>query len=159
MNITILAVGRLKEKYWQDALGEYLKRLSAYAKVNVIEVVDENTPEEASLAIRERIKNREGQQLLKHIKPGTFLVALDRRGKDMSSRGFAGYLAELSLQGNSHITLIIGGSLGLADSILKLAHLQLSFSRMTFPHQLMRVVLLEQIYRAFKINRGEPYHK
>lgn len=159
MYITVLAVGRLKEKYWQEALKEYLKRLSSYAKVKIVEVTDEKVPEGASLAVAEIIKNREGERLLRHIQTGAYIVALDREGVHMSSEVFAESIAELGLQGKSQIALIIGGSLGLSKELLNNAHLRLSFSEMTFPHQLMRVVLLEQVYRAFKIIRGEPYHK
>jgi 23S rRNA (pseudouridine1915-N3)-methyltransferase len=159
MQLTILTVGRLKEKYWLEAQQEYLKRLSPFAKIKVVEVADESTPEGASPAQEEKIKNLEGNRISKHIQQGNYLIALDRLGLAMDSEEFAASLAELGLQGKSQVTLIIGGSLGLAESILKSADLRLSFSRLTFPHQLMRVILLEQIYRLFKINRGEPYHK
>ncbi len=159
MHLKILAVGRLKEKYWLDAQNEYLKRLAPYAKVKIVEVADEKVPEGAPAAAQEIIKTREGERLLKNIQPGAYIIALDREGICLSSESFAKSMAELGLKGKSEVYFIIGGSLGLSKEILNAAHLRLSFSEMTFPHQLMRVILLEQVYRAFKIIRGEPYHK
>ncbi|NTW05402.1 MAG: 23S rRNA (pseudouridine(1915)-N(3))-methyltransferase RlmH [Peptococcaceae bacterium] len=159
MQLTILTVGRLKERYWLEAQQEYLKRLSPFARIKLVEVADESAPEGASPALEEKIKNLEGMRISKHIPQDNYVIALDRLGRTMNSREFAAAFAELGLQGKSQVTLIIGGSLGLAESILKSADLRLSFSQLTFPHQLMRVILLEQIYRLFKINRGEPYHK
>lgn len=159
MQINLLAVGRLKERYLQEAQAEYLKRISRYAKAAVLEVADESAPEGASAALEEKIKAREGQRLIKHIQSGAHVVALDREGGQMSSEEFSAYLAELGMQGKSRVVFIIGGSLGLSEAVLDLAHCRLSFSKMTFPHQVMRVVLLEQIYRAFKMIRGETYHK
>ncbi|MHB8919244.1 MAG: 23S rRNA (pseudouridine(1915)-N(3))-methyltransferase RlmH [Desulfocucumaceae bacterium] len=159
MHITILSVGRLKEKYLQEAQQEYLKRLSAYARVNVVEVQDEGVPEGAPAAVEEAIKDKEGVRLAKHIHPGAYVVALDREGGQMSSEEFADFIAGLGLQGKSQITFITGGTLGLSPAVLQCSHKRLSFSRMTFPHQLMRVILLEQVFRAFRIARGEPYHK
>lgn len=159
MNITILAVGRLKEKYLQEAQKEYLKRISAYARVNVVEVSDEIVPEGAPAAMEVKIKEKEAERLARHIQPGTCVVALDREGGQMTSEEFAGYISGLGLQGKSSITFVIGGTLGLSGEILRQSHQRLSFSKMTFPHQIMRVILLEQVYRAFKIARGEPYHR
>lgn len=159
MHITVLSVGRLKEKYLQEAQKEYLKRLSAYARVNVVEVSDEPVREGISPGMEEIIKSREGDRLLKHIQPGTFVVALDREGAQMASEDLSDFISGLALEGKSSITFIIGGTLGLSGEILKSAHHRLSFSKMTFPHQLMRIILLEQVFRVFKIARGEPYHK
>ena len=159
MQINILAVGRLKERYLQEAQAEYLRRLTSYAKVNVVEVADESIPERASQVFEEKIKVREAERLVKHIQPGSYVVVLDREGSQMYSESFAEYLADLGLQGKSQVVFVIGGSLGLSDTILQSAHHRLSFSKMTFPHQMMRVILLEQVYRAFKIIRGEPYHR
>jgi len=159
MHITILTVGRLKEKYHQEAQKEYLKRLSAYARVNVVEVSDEPVREGLSAGMEDIIKAREGARLAKHLDPGDYIIALDREGRQMTSEDLSGLISGLALSGKSSITLIIGGTLGLSPDILKSAHLSLSFSKMTFPHQLMRIILLEQVFRAFKIARGEPYHK
>lgn len=159
MHIYILSVGRLKEKYLVEAQKEYLKRLKPYARLEVIEVADEGYSEGLSPAGEEQVKEKEAQRLERYLRPGTFVVALDREGKMLSSEEMAGYLADLGLRGKSEIAMLIGGSLGLAQSILKRADLKLSFSKLTFPHQLMRVILLEQIYRSFKIIKGEPYHK
>jgi 23S rRNA (pseudouridine1915-N3)-methyltransferase len=159
MNITILAVGRLKERYLLEAQQEYLKRLSAYARVNVVEVPDESVPEGAPAAVEERIKEKEAGRLSRHIQPGACVVALDREGGQMSSEEFAEFIADLGLRGKSQVAFVIGGTLGLSGEILARAQHRLSFSMMTFPHQLMRVILMEQVYRAFKIARGEPYHR
>lgn len=159
MQINILAVGRLKEKYLQEAQKEYLKRFSAYARVNVIEVEDEPFKEGISPALETAIKSREADRLLKHISQGDFVVALDREGKQMTSEELSEFISGLGLEGKSRITFVIGGTLGLARDVLKSAGHRLSFSKMTFPHQLIRVILLEQVFRAFKIARGEPYHK
>ncbi len=159
MQINILAVGRLKERYLREAQAEYLKRLSAYARVNVVEVADESVPEGASAGTEEKIRLREAGRLARHIPPGAHVVALDREGGPLTSEEFADFLAGLGLQGMSQVAFIIGGTLGLSDTILRSAHRRLSFSRMTFPHQLIRIILLEQVFRAFKIARGEPYHR
>lgn len=159
MQIDILCVGKVKESYLREAIAEYSKRLTRYCRINVIEVADEKTPDGASQAVERQIKAREGERLAKHIKDGAFVVALAIEGKQVPSEGLAERLASLALGGTSHIQFIIGGSLGLDDAILRRADWLLSFSKMTFPHQLMRVILLEQVYRAFKINAGEPYHK
>ncbi|MCL2052505.1 MAG: 23S rRNA (pseudouridine(1915)-N(3))-methyltransferase RlmH [Lachnospiraceae bacterium] len=167
MKITIIAVGKIKEKYLKDAILEYEKRLSKYAKLSIIEAEDERTIEQASL--NEQALKKEAGRILRLLKPDTqkhkmqkhkmLVIALEITGKTMDSEAFAAYLDQMATAGNSHITFIIGGSLGLHQSISEIADLSLSFSAMTFPHQLMRVILLEQIYRAFRIMGGEPYHK
>lgn len=159
MNITIISVGKIKEKYFKNAINEYSKRLSRYCKLNFIEVPDEKAPESLSEIEMENIKDKEGQGILKNIKEGTYVIALDIKGKMMSSEELAKKLNILGIQGKSNIAFIIGGSLGLSKDVLNRADFKLSFSPMTFPHQLMKVILLEQVYRGFRINRGEPYHK
>ncbi|KGK89217.1 MULTISPECIES: 23S rRNA (pseudouridine(1915)-N(3))-methyltransferase RlmH [unclassified Clostridium] len=159
MNITIITVGKLKEKYLKEAINEYSKRLSKYCSLEIVEVADEKTPENASAKEEENIKLKEGQSILKHIKDNMYVVALDLKGKMISSDELAGFIEDRALSGSSHITFIIGGSLGIAQEVLNRCHYKLCFSKMTFPHQLFRVMLLEQIYRAFRIIKGEPYHK
>lgn len=159
MKITILTVGKIKEKYFTAAITEYTKRLSRYCKLEIIEVQDEKTPDKAPDAINRQIKDKEGERLLAHVKDDSYVIALAIQGTELSSEQLAQKMDQLALNGKSHIIFIIGGSLGLSDAVLKRADYQLSFSPMTFPHQLMRVILQEQIYRAFKINAGEPYHK
>ncbi|HBV99469.1 MAG: hypothetical protein JL50_02525 [Peptococcaceae bacterium BICA1-7] len=159
MQINILAVGRLKEKYLQEAQKEYLKRLSAYARVNVTEVEDEPFKEGISASLEESVKSREATRLQKNVNQGDYVVALDREGRQMTSEELSEFLSGLGLEGKSRVTFVIGGTLGLSAEVLKIADHRLSFSKMTFPHQLMRVILLEQVFRAFKIARGEPYHK
>jgi len=159
MQIRIVAVGKLKEKFWQAGADEYLKRLKTYAKIEVIEVDEEKCPENLTAALEAQVKEREGERIFKGILPGSYVIALNLNGKEFTSEGFSGLLSGLGLQGKSQVTFIIGGSLGLSGVVLERADLQLVFSRFTFPHQLIRVVLLEQIYRAFKIMRSEPYHK
>lgn len=158
-HITILSVGRLKEKYLVAGVAEYLKRLSAYARVNVVEVEDEGFADTLPSAGREKVKEKEGERLLGRLRPGTLLIALDVKGKMHSSEEMAEVLNKLALEGKGDITFAIGGSLGLHQKVLERAGLRLSFSKMTFPHQLMRLILLEQLFRWFKIARGEPYHK
>lgn len=158
MKITIACVGKIKEKYFTDAINEYAKRLSRYVTLNIAEVPDEKAPENMSPAQMEQVKEIEGERLNKIIKDG-YVVALAINGKKMTSEGFADFISDTMVKGASHITFVIGGSLGLSDKILKRADFKLSFSDMTFPHQLMRVVLLEQIYRANRIMKNEPYHK
>jgi len=159
VNISIITVGKLKEKYLKMGIDEYLKRLSAYAKVEVIEVADEKAPEQLSDSEMEQVKNKEGERILAKVGADTYVVALAIEGKQKSSEELADSLDKLATYGKSKIAFIIGGSLGLSDEVLKRADEKLSFSKMTFPHQLMKLVLLEQVYRAFRINRGEPYHK
>jgi 23S rRNA (pseudouridine1915-N3)-methyltransferase len=158
-HITILAVGRLKEKYLAEGAAEYLKRLSAYARVAVEEVNDESFPESLSLLEREKAKEKEGARLLKRLRQATYLIALDLQGARYSSGEMAAVFDKLALEGKGDITFVIGGSLGLPQTVLGKADLRLSFSSLTFPHQLIRIILLEQIFRWFKISRGEPYHK
>ncbi|MGG3469165.1 23S rRNA (pseudouridine(1915)-N(3))-methyltransferase RlmH [Neobacillus pocheonensis] len=159
MNISIVTVGKLKEKYLKQGIEEYLKRLTAYAKVEVIEVADEKSPEELSDSEMLQVKQKEGERILAKISQDTYVIALAIQGKLQSSEELADTLDKLATYGKSKIAFIIGGSLGLSDEVVKRSNEQLSFSRMTFPHQLMRLILVEQIYRAFRINRGEPYHK
>lgn len=159
MNITLYTVGKIKENFYRQAIDEYSKRLGRYCKLKIVEVADEKTPDHASETEELQIKEKEAARLQKQIKEGTYLVALAIDGKKMDSVAFADKIGSLGLHGNSEIGFVIGGSLGLSDSILRQADLKLSFSDMTFPHQLMRVVLLEQIYRAYRILSNEPYHK
>lgn len=159
MKITIIAVGKIKEKYFSDAVKEYEKRLSRYCKLDIIEVEDEKTPDKAVSAEEEQIKAKEAERILKHIKDDAFVITLEINGNMLDSVELAHKLEKLGVQGVSHIQFIIGGSLGLHNNICGRAQLHLSFSKMTFPHQLMRVVLLEQIYRSYRIINGEPYHK
>lgn len=159
MNISIVTVGKLKEKYLKQGIDEYLKRLTAYAKVEVIEVADEKAPEELSALEMEQVKQKEGERILAKISQDAYVIALAINGKMESSEQLADSLDKLATYGRSKIAFVIGGSLGLSDEVVKRADEQLSFSKMTFPHQLMRLILVEQIYRAFRINRGEPYHK
>ena len=159
MKISIVCVGKIKEKYWNDAIAEYTKRLTRYCKPEIIEVADEKTPDNAPEAIEQMIKDKEGEKLLKHVDPKAKVIALAIKGKKVDSPGFAKWIDSYAISGCSHIQFVIGGSLGLSDAVLKRADGQISFSDMTFPHQMMRVVLLEQIYRSYKILSGEPYHK
>ena len=159
MNISIITVGKLKEKYLRQGIDEYLKRLTAYAKVEMVEVADEKAPEELSELEMLQVKQKEGERILAKISQDTYMIALAIQGKLQSSEELAKNLDQLATYGKSKIAFVIGGSLGLSDEVVKRSNEQLSFSRMTFPHQLMRLILVEQIYRAFRINRNEPYHK
>ena len=159
MKITCIAVGKIKEKFFAEAILEYEKRLSRYCKLEILQVADEKTPEKASKAQERQIKESEGQRILAQIKDGAYVIALAIKGQMASSEELAEKLKQLGICGKSHVVFIIGGSLGLSEAVLKRADEQLSFSYMTFPHQLMRVILLEQIYRGFRIMAGEPYHK
>lgn len=159
MKITILAVGKVKEKYFTGAIQEYSKRLSRYCKLEIVEVADEKTPDKASEKEEQLIRQKEGERLMKYLREDAYVIALAIEGKQTTSEEFAGKLHNLGLQGKSHIIFVIGGSIGLAPEILNRADEKLSFSQMTFPHQLMRVVLLEQVYRGYRIIHGEPYHK
>jgi 23S rRNA (pseudouridine1915-N3)-methyltransferase len=159
VNISIVTVGKLKEKYLKLGIEEYLKRLTAYAKVEVIEVPDEKAPEELSELEMVQVKQKEGERILAKISQDTYVIALAINGRMQSSEELADTLDKLATYGKSKIAFIIGGSLGLSEEVLKRSNEQLSFSKMTFPHQLMKLILIEQIYRAFRINRGEPYHK
>ena len=159
MKITVIAVGKIKEKFYTDAIAEYSKRLSRYCRLEIIQVADEKTPDGASEAQERQIKEKEGSRILAQIKDGAYVIALAVQGIMLSSEQLAGKLNRLGVDGQSQIVLIIGGSLGLSDEVLKRADYHLSFSPMTFPHQLMRVILLEQIYRSYRIISEEPYHK
>ncbi|NLM46035.1 MAG: 23S rRNA (pseudouridine(1915)-N(3))-methyltransferase RlmH [Firmicutes bacterium] len=159
MHFEILAVGKIKEQYFQKAVDEYVKRLRPYARVAVREVKDEKTPDGGAAAEAAAVREKEAQRLEALLAPQTYLIALDIQGRQFSSPELAALLDRLATEGKSHITFIVGGSLGLAPRLLEKADLKLSFSALTFPHQLFRVMLLEQLYRACKINRGEPYHK
>lgn len=159
MKFQIITVGKLKEKYLKDGIAEYLKRLQRYAAVEIVEVADEQTPDGASEAEEQQIKAREGQRIRKHLREDTYLIALAIEGKQFTSVQLAEKLEQLALAGKSHITMVIGGSLGLDAGILQQADLLLSFSKLTFPHQLMRLILVEQLYRSYRIIKGEPYHK
>ena len=159
MKITVIAVGKIKEKFYTDAIAEYSKRLSRYCRLEIIQVADEKTPDGASEAQERQIKEKEGSRILAQIKDGAYVIALAVQGTMLSSEQLASKLNKLGVDGQSQIVLIIGGSLGLSDEVLKRADYHLSFSPMTFPHQLMRVILLEQIYRSYRIISGEPYHK
>lgn len=159
MQIAIIAVGKLKEKYLKEGISEYSKRLSAYCKLQIVEVADEKAPENLSPTEMEQIKQKEGERILAQIKPDQYVIALAIEGQMWSSEKLSSELDRLALQGKSQIAFVIGGSLGLSEEVLQRANAALSFSKMTFPHQLMRLVLLEQVYRGFRISRGEPYHK
>lgn len=159
MKITVVCVGKIKEKFFGDAIREYEKRLSRYCKLSIVELQDEKTPDGASAALEEQIKRREGERILKVLPEGAYTVALAIQGKQCSSEELAETIEKLGVNGTSHIVFIIGGSLGLSEEVLLTADYLLSFSKMTFPHQLIRVVLLEQVYRSYRIISGEPYHK
>lgn len=159
MNIQIICIGKLKEKYWTEAVAEYSKRLSRFCALEIVELKESRLPDKASQADEEAVKLEEGRSILKTIKDGTFVITLEILGKQLDSPQLAAKLESLSLEGKSNIAFIIGGSLGLSEEVSKRADFKLSFSKMTFPHQMMRVILLEQVYRAFKINRNETYHK
>ena len=159
MKITLITVGKIKEKYFTDAIAEYAKRLSRYCKLEIVEVPDEKTPDGASESLENQIKEKEGERILSKISEGAYVVALAIEGKQLSSEELADKMEKWNVNGMSHLVFIIGGSLGLTPKVLNRADFKLSFSKMTFPHQLMRVVLLEQIYRSFRIRNNEPYHK
>ena len=159
MKITILAVGKVKEKYFTMAIDEYAKRLSRYIKLEIIEVADEKTPDGASENEEELIREKEGERILKNIKDGSYVITLEIEGKMLDSVELSEKINQIGVSGKGHITFIIGGSLGLSREVKSKADFKLSFSKMTFPHQLMRVVLLEQVYRSYRILGNEPYHK
>lgn len=159
MKISVLCVGKIKEAYFVDAIKEFTKRLGRYCKLVINEVADEQTPANASLATENKIKEKEGERLLKYIDDNAYVIALAIEGNMPDSVQLSKIINNLGIQGTSHIQFVIGGSLGLSDIVLKRADYMLSFSKMTFPHQLMRVILLEQIYRSYRIINGEPYHK
>ena len=159
MKVTILAVGKIKEKFFRDAIDEYAKRLGRYCKFEIIEVADEKTPDSASEAQEEQIKLKEAERIISKINPDAYVITLEILGKEMNSVSFSDMLGQLGVEGKSQVVFVIGGSLGLHESVSKRADRKVSFSPMTFPHQLMRVILCEQIYRGFRIMNNEPYHK
>ncbi|WP_394525354.1 23S rRNA (pseudouridine(1915)-N(3))-methyltransferase RlmH [Lacrimispora sp. JR3] len=159
MRITLVTVGKIKEKFFTDAIAEYTKRLSRYCKLDIVQVADEKTPDNASETVERQIKDKEGERILSSIKDGSYVVALAIEGEMLSSVKLSEKISALGVGGTSQIVFVIGGSLGLSETVLRRADYKLSFSPMTFPHQLMRVILLEQIYRSYRIMNGEPYHK
>ena len=159
MKITVLTVGKIKERYFEDAIKEYSKRLSRYCKLEIIEVADEKTPDNASENAEEMIRQKEAERLLKYIREDAYLITLEIGGKQLTSEEFSEKIEKLGIQGTSHIIFVIGGSIGIGKAVLEKSDYALSFSKMTFPHQLMRVILLEQIYRGYRILLNEPYHK
>lgn len=159
MKITLITVGKIKEKYLKDAIAEYSKRLSRYCKLEIIEVTDEKTPDHASESVEDAIRSKEAERIQKYIKEDAYIITLEIGGKQLASEELAEKIDKLGIQGVSHIIFIIGGSIGLGREVLSKSDYALSFSKMTFPHQLMRVILLEQIYRSYRIINGEPYHK
>lgn len=159
MQIQIIAVGKLKEKYFTDGIAEYAKRLTPYAKLTINEIAEEKAPERMSEAEELQVKQKEGERILAALKPDTYVIAMAIDGQMWTSEELAAQLDRLGTYGSSHVAFVIGGSIGLSDDVLKRADAKLSFGRITYPHQLIRLVLVEQVYRAFKIMRGEPYHK
>ena len=159
MKITLLVVGKIKEKFYVEAIEEYKKRLSRYCKIEIIESADEKTPDRASEALQEQIRQKEGERLLKYIRDDAYVITLAIDGKMLDSVELSEKIEKLGVSGQSHIVFVIGGSLGLCREVQRLADYKLSFSKMTFPHQLMRIILLEQIYRSYRILNHEPYHK
>lgn len=159
MKITLVTVGKIKEKYLREAVAEYVKRLSKYCKLEIIETADEKTPDHVGETVEESIRAKEAERILRYIREDAFVVTLEILGKQLTSEELAEKIKTLGVQGKSHIIFVIGGSIGLGKKVLDRADFALSFSKMTFPHQLMRVILLEQIYRSFRIINGEPYHK
>ena len=159
MKITLVTVGKIKENYLRDAVAEYVKRLGKYCKLEVIETADEKTPDHASETVEETIRAKEAERILRYIREDAFVITLEIQGKQLSSEELAKKIETLGVQGKSHIIFVIGGSIGLGKEVLERSDFALSFSKMTFPHQLMRVILLEQVYRSFRIINGEPYHK
>lgn len=159
LNIKIIAIGKIKEKFFQEAIKEYIKRLNRFCKLEIIELIEEKIPDNASKKEEENIKNMECERILSKIKDKDFVICLSPSGKKLSSENFASFINKESINGINSFVFVIGGSLGISDNALKKANLILSFSDMTFPHQLFRIILLEQIYRSFKINSNETYHK
>ena len=159
MKITVLCVGKVKEKFFTDAIKEYSKRLSRYCKLEIVEVADEKTPDGASELVVSQIKEKEAERMEKYLPDSAYVIALAIEGKKLTSEKLAEKIDSLGISGTSHLVFLIGGSLGMSDRLLKRADYLLSFSDMTFPHQLMRVILLEQVYRGYRIMNGEPYHK
>ena len=159
MKITLYVIGHLKEAYWKSACEEYIKRLKNYADIKVVEVDDIGYKEGAGLAIETQVKDKEGEKVLEKLKPSDYLCALDLNAKEYDSVEFSEHLEKMFMMGGSHVSFVIGGSLGLSDALKKRANERLSLSKMTFPHQMTRLILLEQLYRAFRIAHHEPYHK
>lgn len=159
MRITVVAVGKIKEKYLKDGIAEYCKRLSKYCKLEIIEVADERTPDHASGTVEDMIRAKEAERILKLIREDAYVVTLEIGGKQLSSEELAGTIDELGIRGISHIMFVIGGSIGLGEAVLQRSDFALSFSKMTFPYQMMRMILLEQVYRSYRIIYGQPYHK
>ena len=159
MRITVIGVGKIKERFFEEAIKEYQKRLGRYCRLEIIQVGDEKTPDGAGPALEDQIRDREGQRILSHIKDGAYVIALAIEGRMLDSEELAKKIENLGVKGTSHVIFIIGGSLGLSAQVMARADYHLSFSKMTFPHQLMRVILLEQIYRSCRILNHEPYHK
>lgn len=159
MKINIIAVGKIKEKFMREAIKEFQKRLSRYCKLSIIELDDEKAPENLSQKDMDIIKDKEGKKILSKINPSSYIITLEIKGKNLTSEELAKKLEDIMIEGNNEITFIIGGSLGLSKEVLEKSSFRLSFSKMTFPHQLMRLILLEQIYRGFRIIKHEPYHK
>lgn len=159
MNITVICIGKLKEKYWTAAIDEYSKRLKGYCSLDIIELKEARLPDKAGPAEELAVKEAEGEEILKKIKDNQYVITLEVKGKMLSSEKLAEKMGTLAIDGQSNVVFVIGGSLGLSAAVSKRANFKLSFSEMTFPHQMMRVILLEQVYRAFKINRNEAYHK
>lgn len=159
MKITLITVGKIKEKYLRDAIAEYTKRLSKSCRLEIIEVADEKTPDHASETVEMSIRDKEGERILKYVKNDAYVFTLEINGNMLTSEQFSEKIEKLGVQGTSHLIFIIGGSIGLSENVLKKSDYALSFSKMTFPHQLMRVILLEQVYRAYRIIEGAPYHK
>lgn len=159
MKITVISVGKIKEKYLKDAIAEYTKRLGKYCRLELIETADEKTLDHASRAQEDMIRAKEAERILKYVREDAYIITLEIDGKELSSEKLAEKIENLGIQGKSHLIFIIGGSIGLGEEVLKKSDFALSFSKMTFPHQLMRVILLEQIYRSFRIINKEPYHK
>lgn len=159
MNINIVSVGKIKEKYIKEGIKEFSKRLSRYTSLNIIEINDEKAPENLSERDMQIVKEKEGAKIIQKLSQNSYLIALTLDGKQLSSEELSDKMQDIMLEGGSDITFVIGGSLGLSDEVVSKCKFKLSFSKMTFPHQLMRLILLEQIYRSFRIMRGEPYHK
>ncbi|WP_312907739.1 23S rRNA (pseudouridine(1915)-N(3))-methyltransferase RlmH [Tissierella praeacuta] len=159
MNIRIIGVGKIKEKYIQEGIKEFTKRLSRYCSLDIVEIDDEKAPESLSEKEMDMVKNKEGDKILSKIPQSSFVIALVIEGKQLSSEDLSIKMKELMINGTNDISFVIGGSLGLSKDVINRSNFKLSFSKMTFPHQLMRLILLEQIYRGWRIMRGEPYHK
>ena len=159
MKITLITVGKIKEKYLKDAIAEYSKRLSKYCKLEIVEVADEKTPDQASENVERQIRQKERERILRYVKDDAYVFTLEIGGTMLDSVAFAKKMETLGIQGKSHLIFIIGGSIGLGEEVLRRSDYALSFSKMTFPHQLMRVILLEQVYRGYRIIEGAPYHK